>query len=250
MHEPAAASAGAAEGPVEPRVVDAGRGFAWWTEAWPLFTRSAGLWIVMGLILIAIFVVLGFIPLLGGLAISLLAPVFAGGWLLAARKVDTGGVLQVGDLFGGFRDRLSPLAVVGALLLVATLIIGVVAAVMGAGAMFGMAAGGAHHSGGGILAAMGVGMLALLVALALSMVVAMAVWFAPALIVFRNVAPVEAMKSSFAACLKNMLPFLVYGVVYVVAAIVASIPFGLGWIVLLPVLMLTVYVSYRDIYGD
>jgi uncharacterized membrane protein len=47
-----------------------------------------------------------------------------------------------------------------------------------------------------------------------------------------------------------MLPFLVYGVVYVVAAIVASIPFGLGWIVLLPVLMLTVYVSYRDIYGD
>jgi uncharacterized membrane protein len=157
--------------------------------------------------------------------------------------------LQVADLFSGFRDRLSPLAVVGALLLVATLVIGVVAGMMGAGAILGMAAGGASQSGGGILAAMGVGMLALLVALALSLVATMAVWFAPGLIVFRNVAPVEAMKSSFAACMRNVVPFLVYGVVYIAAAIVASIPFGLGWIVLLPLLMLTIYVSYRDIYG-
>ncbi len=63
-------------------------------------------------------------------------------------------------------------------------------------------------------------------------------------------APVEAMKASFAACLKNTVPFLVYGALYLVAAIVASIPFGLGWIVLVPVLMLTMYVSYKDIFGS
>jgi uncharacterized membrane protein len=57
------------------------------------------------------------------------------------------------------------------------------------------------------------------------------------------------MKASLAACLKNVVPFLVYGVLYIVAAIVASIPFGLGWIVLVPVLMLTVYVSYKDVFG-
>jgi uncharacterized membrane protein len=78
----------------------------------------------------------------------------------------------------------------------------------------------------------------------------MAIWFAPALVVLRNVAPVEAMKASFAACLKNTVPLLVYSVLYLVAAIVASIPFGLGWIVLMPVLMLTLYVSYKDIFGD
>ncbi len=246
----ASSSAGASVGPIEPRTVDAGRGFAWWTEAWPLFTRSAGLWIVMAVILIVIFIVLGLIPILGGLAISLLAPVFAGGWMIAAQKVDSGGTLEIGDMFSGFRDRLSPLAVVGALLLVATLVIGLVAGVLGAGAMFGMMAGGAHQSGGGVMAAMGVGLIAVLVALSLSLVAAMAVWFAPALIVFRNLAPVEAMKASFSTCLKNVVPFLVYGVLYIVAAIVASIPFGLGWIVLLPLLMITVYVSYRDIYGD
>jgi hypothetical protein len=30
---------------------------------------------------------------------------------------------------------------------------------------------------------------------------------------------------------------------------VATIPAGLGWIVLLPVLVLTVYVSYKDVFG-
>jgi hypothetical protein len=32
-------------------------------------------------------------------------------------------------------------------------------------------------------------------------------------------------------------------------AVLASIPFGLGWLVLVPVLLLTVYVSYVDVFG-
>src|SRR5262249_22422661 len=94
---------------VEPRTVDGGRGITWWSEAWALFMKNPGLWIVFGLILFVVFGVLGVIPLLGGLAVALLAPVFIGGWLLAARKVDTGGTLEVADLFAGFKDKLQPL---------------------------------------------------------------------------------------------------------------------------------------------
>lgn len=250
MEQAGSSSGSIAPGMVEPRSVEAGRGLSWWTEAWALFTRSAGLWIAMALIMIVIFIVLAFIPFLGGLVISLLAPVFAGGWILAAQKVDSGGTLEIGDLFAGFRDKLTPLVVIGALLLVASLVIGLVAGVLGAGAIFGMMAGGAHQSAGGIMAGMGAGLLAILVGLALSVVAAMAVWFAPALVVLRNVAPVEAMKSSFAASLKNIVPFLIYGVLYLIAAILASIPFGLGWIILAPVLALSIYAAYRDIYGE
>lgn len=32
--------------------------------------------------------------------------------------------------------------------------------------------------------------------------------------------------------------------------IVASIPFGLGWVVLVPVVLLTVYVLYKDVFGE
>ncbi len=230
-------------------VVDAGRGLAWWTEAWPLFTKGAGIWIVMALVLIVILIVLGFVPVLGGLAISLLLPVFAGGWMLAARKVDDGGMPAAGDLFSGFREHLAPLVVLGALMVAASLLIAFVAATLGAGAILGLMAGEAQHSANGVMASLTVGMLGVLVASALGLVVTMAIWFAPALVVFRSVSPVRAMKASLAACLKNVVPFLVYGVLYIVAAIVASIPFGLGWIVLVPVLMLTVYVSYKDVFG-
>lgn len=236
-------------GTVQARAVDAGRGVSWWSEAWALFTKAPGMWIVMALIMAVIFILLGFIPVLGALATSLLAPAFAAGWVLSARKVEGGGALEIGDLFSGFKDKLSPLVVLGAAALVATLVIGLVGGVLGFGAMFGMMAGGAHQSGAGIMAALGAGMVALLVILALSMLVTMALWFAPALVVLRSAAPLDAMKMSFSANLRNIVPFLLFGVLYIVAAVVASIPFGLGWIVLAPVLLLTLYVSYKDVFG-
>jgi uncharacterized membrane protein len=56
------------------------------------------------------------------------------------------------------------------------------------------------------------------------------------------------MKASFAGCLKNMLPFLLYGIVLTIAGVLASIPLGLGWLVLGPVIVASIYTGYRDIY--
>jgi hypothetical protein len=231
------------------RTVGADRGLGWWTDAWALFTQSALLWVALALILIVGLGVIGLVPVLGALAIGLLSPVLLGSWMLAARKVEGGGALEVADLFVGFQgERLTPLLVLGALLLGALVVIGVVAGVLGAGAVFGMVMGGASRSAGGMMAAMGVGFMVLAVCLVLGVLVSMALWFAPALVVFRNVPPMEAVKLSIAATLKNWLPFLVFSVLYVVASVVASIPFGLGWLVLAPVAMLAVYVSYRDAF--
>lgn len=243
MAEPTAA-------PPEPRTVDAGRGIAWWTDAWALFAKSAGLWIVLALISFIIFVVLSAIPVLGSIAASLLTPVFVASWMLAARKLEAGGSLEVGDLFSAFQDKLTPLLVLGALLLAASVVILFAVGALGFGAVAGMLMGGSQNSVGGIMAGLGAGMVALLVGLVLGALVAMAFWFAPALVVFRNVAPVDAIKASFAANLKNVMAFLVYGALYFVAAIVASIPFGLGWVVLVPLSVLTVYVSYQEVFGE
>lgn len=229
-----------------PRSVDAGRGVEWWTAAWALFMKKPGMWVVLGLILIIIVIVLAFVPLLGTLATSLLLPVFSGGWMLAARKVAGGGGLEPADLFTGFKDKLVPLLVLGVLLLGATLIITLVVGALGfGGVMAGMAAG---SNASGAFAAAGAGMLALLVGLALGLVVGMAIWFASALVVFRDVAPVDALKLSVAGSLKNIVPFLVYGLVYLVAAVIASLLFGLGWVVLVPLSLLTAYVSYQDVF--
>jgi uncharacterized membrane protein len=88
----------------------------------------------------------------------------------------------------------------------------------------------------------------LLLALALAVPVYMAIWFAPALIMFHDVKPLDAMKSSFFACLKNIVPFLLYGIILMVLCVVASIPFGLGFLVLGPVIVGSIYAGYRDIF--
>jgi uncharacterized membrane protein len=235
----------------QPRTVDGGHGVTWWTDAWALFTKNAVMWIVLGLILIIILLVLAFIPLVGQLASALLLPVFVGSWMLAARKLEDGGTLEVGDLFSAFKgDKMTPLIVVGALFLGMMVVIVLVMGVLGFGGAMGMTAGGMMGSGKGMMAGMGVSLLAVLIGLALFMLVTMALWFAPTLVVLRGVAPVDAMRQSFAASMKNVVPFLLWGLIYIVASIVASIPFGLGWLVLWPVLMLTMYVSYKDVFGS
>jgi uncharacterized membrane protein len=78
----------------------------------------------------------------------------------------------------------------------------------------------------------------------------MAIWFAPPLVVFHEQGAGEAMKNSFIACLKNIVPFIVYSVILFVAAILASIPFGLGWLVLGPVVAASLYTSYRDVFFE
>ena len=231
-----------------PRSVDAGRGVSWWTDAWALFMRNPGMWIVLGLLMLVIYIVLSIIPLLGSLAASLAAPVFVASWLRAAQKVEAGGNLEIGDLFSAFQgDKLVPLIVVGAVVLVATVLFTLIVGALGFGAVVGAAGRG---SATGVVAALGAGVLALIVGLVFVFAVSTALWFAPALIVFRNLAPVDALKASIDASLKNIGPFVLFSIIYIVAAVVASIPFGLGWIVLVPVLLLTMSTSYRDVFGS
>jgi uncharacterized membrane protein len=133
-------------------------------------------------------------------------------------------------------------AVLLGLVIVVTLVVGM----LGFGAVMGM--GSAANSAAGAAAAMGAGFVSLLVLLLFGLLIGLMFWYAPALVVFRNVPPIDALKASFSAGLKNIVPFLLYGVIYIVASVIASIPFGLGWIVLMPVLMLTMYVSYKDLF--
>ena len=93
-------------------------------------------------------------------------------------------------------------------------------------------------------------LLAILLFLACAIPVYMAMWFAPALVVLHDMAPIEAVRRSFGASMKNMVPFLVYGFVLVVLSVIAAIPLMLGLLVLAPVVVASVYTSYRDIFFD
>jgi uncharacterized membrane protein len=68
--------------------------------------------------------------------------------------------------------------------------------------------------------------------------------------VLRGVEPLEAMRLSFSGCLRNVVPFLLYGLLGLGLAIVATIPLLLGWLVLGPVTIASLYTGYCDIYED
>lgn len=229
------------------RAVGAGQGWTWIAEGFGLFRKAPGIWIALVVILFVILVVLAFIPLLGAVATFLVVPVFIGGLLLGCQTLQGGGELEVAHLFAGFKAHTGNLIVLGALAIAGWIVVMLpVVVIVGAGAFLAAIRGDAA----GVAALGGSFMLAWLVALALSIPIYMALWFAPALVVLRGMAPIEAIKESFLGCLKNILPFLVYSIVLMVLGIVAFIPLGLGWLVLGPTLIATVYVSYRDIYGD
>lgn len=236
--------AGAADAP---RTVEAGRGWAWITGGFDLFKKNPGIWIALVVLMFVMMVVLAMIPILGSIATFLLMPVFTGGLMLGCRSLSRDGPLEIGHLFAGFQNQTANLLILGALSIAAWIVVMLpVIAIVGVGAFLGASAGGAAGAGG-IGASF---VLALLIAFAFSILIYMGLWFAPALVALRGAAPVAAVKLSFGACLKNIVPFLLYGIVVFVLAIVASIPLGLGWLVLGPVLVASVYTAYLDIFGD
>ena len=223
------------------RAVPAGSGTHWLASGWRTFRAQPGTWILIGIVLIVIAVVLAIIPILGNLALSLLTPVFLAGLMLACRKAASGGTAEVGDVFAGFQKNVGSLLLVGVIGLVLIIVVSIPAAliIVFAGGF------GASQSIGGFTFGMLIGAL---VFLALVIPIQMALWFAPALVVIQGFSAGQALGQSFRACLKNIIPFLVYGLILLVLAIVASLPLALGWLVLAPVAMASIYAAYRDIF--
>ncbi|MFZ4539058.1 BPSS1780 family membrane protein [Propionivibrio sp.] len=227
------------------RVVAAGNAFEWLKQGWALFVVNPGLWIAMTIVLLVVVLGLNIVPLVGTLAAQLLTPLLGAGMLLACQKVSNGETLEIADLFAGFKQNTGNLVMLGVLYMAAMLAILLIVFVLGGGSMAG---GLMMGRPAGIGLAFGGLMLAMLISLALSVPLVMAIWFAPALVFFNNMPPVEALKASFNACLKNTLPFLVYGLIMLVLMFFAALPVGLGFLVLIPVIFGSVYASYRDIF--
>jgi hypothetical protein len=58
------------------------------------------------------------------------------------------------------------------------------------------------------------------------------------------------MRTSFFACVKNIVAFQIYLLVLVGLTITAMIPYGLGFFVLVPTVFASIYTSYMDIFQE
>ena len=231
------------------RTVEAGRGWQWIVDGFGLFRRSPLMWIALTVVLVLIWMVSFIIPLLGPLLFNLMFPVLFAGLMLGCKAVESGDELELPYLFAGFKKNPTALVTIGGVYLVGTIVVVGLIFVTAGGSML---PGVLDNKSGADMQAVADALrsmaLALTVGFALYLPLMMLIWFAPILVVLHELKPVDAMKASFFACLTNWLAFLVYGLIILVLWFVASIPLFLGLVVLVPVLICSVYASYKDIF--
>jgi hypothetical protein len=262
---------------VSPTHVRAGHGWRWVTCGIEHLRRAPVAWIGAVAILFTITLVLVMIPLIGSLASALISPILLGGLMLAAHGQRSGRPMRPASIFDAFAQYGGRLATVGALYLVGTVVVTILLGILMAaviGGMMGIDPAQLEQQDPAMLMdLMGPTILLLLLGvLALTLPLVMAYWFAPALVVLNGMTAVEAMKASLRGCLKNILPFLVYGLAWMLIGFLALIPMLLimavfppatggadSTLVYLPVLFATMlvvspimiasmYCGYRDIF--
>ena len=232
----------------DPQSLPAGRGVEWFKQGWALFAQAPGLWIGIYLVFMGIMMVCAFVPIIGSIAQSLLFPIFGAGLIFGCDALRRGQPLEFAHLFVGFSKNASQLLLLGTLYMVAVIAVLIVAFVPTVGLIGGMAMFGVGEPDA-LMEAMGLPLLiGVLVYMVLLMPLLMAIWFAPALVMFNEMQAFDAMKASFRGCLRNIMPFLIYGLVGMVLAVAATLPLLLGWLVLAPVMITSTYCAYRDIF--
>ena len=207
-------------------------------------------WIILCTTLLLIAATLSLIPMAGQFVFTLLSPVFLAGLMIGCRSLELGGRLEFSHLFAGFRSNTASLITIGGIYLVGQVLILGVFMLVGGDVLMGLLLEGKRVDENELKSVSGDMLTASLVALTLSIPLMMAAWFAPLLVIFKDMPPLEAMRLSFVACLKNIIAFQLYAVILVVLTVLATMPYGLGLFILVPTLFTSIYVSFRDIFVD
>lgn len=229
------------------RDVRPSRGPAWLAGGWGHFRRAPMVWMGLsaGWMLITLALVL--VPVIGGVAANLLQPVFFASFAIAARKQLAGEAPEMGDLFIGFRLPLRPLVNLGALLLVAEIAIFFLMSMLG---LPGAGEGEEIATITDYVQLLEGKEWILLVGVALTAAVKGALWFAPAILAFHEISTAHAVRWSVFAALSNLGAMLAYGVALTVVFVAGALPWGLGLLLAIPVMVASTYTGYAEVFEE
>jgi uncharacterized membrane protein len=223
----------------------ASRGAAWMGESFKLFKAAPLQWIGLcsgwASITLAL-MVLGFV---GGVLFNVLQPLFFASFAIAAYRQSVGESITMGDLFSGFRRRARSLAAVGVVLFAAELLVIL--------AMFMLGLPVKPEGPGPFTVQEYVEMLQgyewiIAIGFLLTLVVKGALWFAPPLIAFHGMSVGHAMRWSLYAAVENLGAMITYAATLFALLFVGLIPYGLGLIVAIPMMAISTFVGYREVF--
>jgi len=225
--------------------VPARRGVRWLIEAFNLFKQKPLAWIGLCAGWLVVTFGLLLLPLIGGVIANFLQPVFFASFAIVALRQLHGEKILMGDLFLGFRRNLRPLVNLGAVLLMTEIAIFALMALLGLPMA---AAGDKPFTVNEYVDALKGKEWILIIGFILTVAIKGAVWFAPPLIALHDMSMAHAVRWSVYACLANMGAMLLYGLALFTIFFGALIPWLLGLIVVIPVMAISTYIGYREVF--
>jgi len=214
--------------------VPAGRALEWIGSAWEGYRRAFGAWLGISALYLLLGLVVACIPVGNQVLMCLLA----GGFLIGCQRFHETGSIEVGDLFAGFQTAGSGLALTGLIQA------GIYYVFFLPGFILQMVATFTHADQKLIWAATGLYyVLAFLGGVVLKLTL-----FAPALVVFHNVEPLTAIRTSIAVCFRNFGAFLVFVILSYLLMVGGFMCCMIGLIFVMPLYVPAYYSAYRDIF--
>ena len=232
---------------VSPQSVPIGRGLSWLSEGIRFFLQSPWLWLLITLIETSILLVSSLIPFVPLLLFS----IFNGGLMGGLFEQDNNRELKLRQLFDGFNVQTGSLAMAGFFQLCISILLVIMFLFLVYAALY------AFFSG--VLAYQNTVSSSFLLIISLAMVVGLLflfvvilycaiVWFSSPLIMLHKLSAGEALKMSLLALKRNIGPFFVLTLIALPMIAIASLPFFLGWLILIPILYGAIYASWKDIF--
>jgi uncharacterized membrane protein len=223
----------------------ASRGVGWLVQSFQLFRGAALTWIGLCAGWIVITFGLMLIPIIGMVASNLLQPVFFASFAICAYKQLAGERISINDLFTGFRHNVKALVNLGALLLLAQLLVLVIMAALGLPTT--------SSDQREISVTEYVELLRgkewiLAIGFLLTVIVKGALWFAPPLIAFHGMSMTQSIRWSLYAAIANIGAMMVYGTVLLGIFILGLIPWAIGLVLVIPLAAISTYIGYRDVF--
>lgn len=232
-----------------PRRVAARVGLDWVTGAFRMFFKSPLMLSIATGIFLGAVIILQFIPYAGPALSEVITPMIVAGFMRAFRTIDEGEDPELPQILAGFRTPVVSLAIIGAVYLAILVLILALMKQLGVDyqAMLQALQKGARPED---LAAQLEGKMPLLLFGAALVVPALAAtWYAPALVLFGNARPLQAMLLSLKACLRNWAALLVNGLALFPVLLLALIPL-FGMMIVVPVMLGTAYLGYQAMFAS
>ena len=235
---------------MEPKRLEAKAGMQWIKKGYALSMKAPLLWIVLVAICFVAAAGISAIPVIGEPLASLLMPVVVIGLMAGSNSLDKGDELELAHLFSGFQKHTSHLVTLGGIALVSQYLIFGAMIMVGGATLVAILMGSQAAEPAVFQQALAGAGAAIMIGTVMFTLLLMSMQFAPMLVFFRDVAPIAAMKLSLRAFTHNVSAMFVYGMAFLLLAMLASIPMMLGWLMLMPMVFTTMYASFCDIFPE